>query len=434
LLLEAKAKVPHGQWLRWLAENCPTVSPRMAQYYMDLARKRPELESKCETVSHLTLREAVQLLDGDHHEDEDEEGGDDDGDEWYTPANILNAVRDVLGTIDLDPASCIEAQATVQATRYFTAEDDGLAQEWRGKVWLNPPFSHPLTGQFVNKLIEEVASGMVTEAIMLVIVMPSRWFQEALEACSAVCFRRGRISFTHKTGKVQQLNFNLVMLYFGPDIGKFKRRFVEFGLVLPNVKASEASTTTPPAGEETENNGHGDEWYTPSEYVETVREVFGGVIDLDPASCGQAQQTVQASRYFTKDDDGLKQPWFGRVFLNPPYSNPVPFVDRLIQHHECGDVPEAILLENTDSSARWFHKALRACSALCFPSSRIKFRHGLEECSPRYSSLFFYFGDDVERFRRRFTSVGTVVIVKAPDNPDHRQMTVLLEWNGQLLS
>jgi phage N-6-adenine-methyltransferase len=350
-------------------------------------------------------------------------------DEWFTPPEIMDAVRDVLGTIDLDPASCDQAQQTVQAARYFTAENDGLKQEWAGRVWLNPPFSHPLNIRFMNKLIAEVASGRVSKAIMLVNVLPSAWLNDALKACSAVCFTRDRLRFTHKSGKVQTNSHVLSIFFFGPDVEKFARRFAEFGCVKSNLRPDSV-----PSEDKAEPSGYGDEWYTPSQYIELVRDVFGGGIDLDPASCEEAQQTVQAKRYYTKDDDGLKQPWSGRVFLNPPYSNPAPFVDRLIQHHECGDVPEAILLENTDSSARWFHKSLKACSAICFPSSRLKFRHRLEECSPRYSSVFFYFGDEVERFRRRFASVGTVVIVKAPNNSDHRQMTVLVEWNGQLLS
>jgi len=354
---------------------------------------------------------------------------DEGSDEWFTPLDILDAARDVLGVIDLDPASCAEAQATVQAARYFTKGDDGLEREWRGRVWLNPPYSHPLLDRFVRKLVQEVERQHVSEAVMLVNALPeSKWFREALGACSAVCFYRGRVRFQHRSGKSQCHIIGSALLYFGPDVEEFARRFEEFGDVFtPNLRPHCDSA---PAG----HNGHGDEWYTPSEYVEVVRDVLGGVIDLDPASCDQAQQTVQAKRYYTKQDDGLKRPWSGRVFLNPPYSNPTPFVDKLIEHHECGDVPEAILLENTDSSARWFHKSLKACSAICFPSSRLRFRHGLEECSPRYSSVFFYFGDEMERFRRFFTAVGTVVIVKAPNNSDHRQMTVLVEWNGQLLS
>src|SRR6266702_3408421 len=203
LLLEAKAQVPHGQWLPWLAENCPTVAPRMAQYYMGLARKRPELESRCETVSHLTLREAVQLLDdeGEGEDENEDESGDDDYNEWFTPPEIMEAVRDVLGTIDLDPASCPEAQKTVQAKTFYTKEQDGLAQEWRGRVWLNPPFSHPLNIHFVNKLIDEYQSGNVSKAIMLVNVLPSTWLQDAITICSAVCFSRDRLRFTPRPAR-----------------------------------------------------------------------------------------------------------------------------------------------------------------------------------------------------------------------------------------
>jgi hypothetical protein len=58
LLNEAKGLVPHGQWLPWLQEHC-SVTPRSAQIYMKLAR---ELGDKYETVSHLTMREALDLI------------------------------------------------------------------------------------------------------------------------------------------------------------------------------------------------------------------------------------------------------------------------------------------------------------------------------------------------------------------------------------
>jgi N6-adenosine-specific RNA methylase IME4 len=61
LLLEAKEQIPHGDWLPWLEKHCG-VTARSAQGYMKLARNRAELESKYETVSHLTVREALNAL------------------------------------------------------------------------------------------------------------------------------------------------------------------------------------------------------------------------------------------------------------------------------------------------------------------------------------------------------------------------------------
>jgi hypothetical protein len=63
------------------------------------------------------------------------------------------------------------------------------------------------------------------------------------------------------------------------------------------------------------------EWFTPSVYIEKARRVLG-VIDLDPASCALAQETVQASHFLTVEDDGLMRMWLGNVWLNPPRLRP----------------------------------------------------------------------------------------------------------------
>lgn len=76
-----------------------------------------------------------------------------DSPEWYTPSPYVEAARDVMGGIDLDPASHEEANRTVKAARFFGIEDDGLKQRWGGRVFLNPPGG--LVAEFWRKLMQE---------------------------------------------------------------------------------------------------------------------------------------------------------------------------------------------------------------------------------------------------------------------------------------
>ena len=61
-LIEAKAKVPHGQWLRWLKDNCK-LEERTIQRYIKLAEGRATLLLKSDTLSDLTMTAALQLID-----------------------------------------------------------------------------------------------------------------------------------------------------------------------------------------------------------------------------------------------------------------------------------------------------------------------------------------------------------------------------------
>ena len=108
------------------------------------------------------------------------------------------------------------------------------------------------------------------------------------------------------------------------------------------------------------------EWYTPVKYIELARLVLDQ-IDLDPASCDFAQRRVRASRYFTKADDGVAQPWAGKIFLNPPFGkHEIPhFVDKLVGGVQSGAVTEAIMLTNNSTDTAWFHHAQSACPAIC---------------------------------------------------------------------
>ena len=153
---------------------------------------------------------------------------------WYTPTESIEAARDVLGEFDLDPASSAAAQRQVQATEFFDKNDDGLTRPWRGRVWLNPPYSQPAIGEFVSKLVAELYAGHVTSAVMLTHnYTDTAWFHEAARAASAFCFTRGRVKFVNPAGETAAPTQGQAFFYFGSNPAPFVARFSEIGFVVP---------------------------------------------------------------------------------------------------------------------------------------------------------------------------------------------------------
>jgi len=152
--------------------------------------------------------------------------------EWYTPADIIEAARAVLGGFDLDPASSEIANRTVQAAWIFTAEDDGLSQEWPiGRIWMNPPYAQPLMSQFAAKYAAEVRRG--SSGIVLVNnATETVWFQTITQVSSAVCFPQSRIRFLDPEGNPGAPLQGQAILYAGDAPDSFEAAFGSFGVVL----------------------------------------------------------------------------------------------------------------------------------------------------------------------------------------------------------
>ena len=151
-----------------------------------------------------------------------------------------------------------------------------------------------------------------------------------------------------------------------------------------------------------------DEWYTPRWVIEAARSVMGE-IDLDPASCALAQDVVQAGLFWSKTQGGERMGWFGRVWLNPPYSAPALFVEKLMSEYRDGSVKQAVVLLNNATETGWF-QALLARFPVCFLSKRLAFwRHDHADVGARQGQAVFYLGPDVERFCEVFGEFGIVV-------------------------
>lgn len=146
--------------------------------------------------------------------------------EWYTPAEYIEAAREVMGSIDLDPASNDFANETVKAGLYYTAETNGLDKEWFGNIWMNPPYSTALIKQFAEKL----ATSDFEQAIVLVNnATETGWFLQMIKKASAVVFPTGRIRFekTDRTGNAPLQG--QAFIYCGDNTERFFEVFGKYG-------------------------------------------------------------------------------------------------------------------------------------------------------------------------------------------------------------
>jgi hypothetical protein len=155
--------------------------------------------------------------------------------EWYTPPEYIEAAKDILGEIDLDPASNPTAQQIIGAKQHYTKDTDGLAHEWRGKVWMNPPWGR-ICADFVSKLVDHYNAGEVAEAILLLNSNSNEteWFQPLWD--HTLCFSRGRINYYTADGeRGAGSTHGSVFVYMGPNSQQFAKRFAEFGNVVRRV-------------------------------------------------------------------------------------------------------------------------------------------------------------------------------------------------------
>ena len=136
-----------------------------------------------------------------------------------------------MGGVDTDPCSNSHEDPTVPAATHYTIEDDGLTQEWKGRVYMNPPYGREIV-DWVSYLVEQYQNGNTTEAIALV---PSRtdtaWFR--LLRDYPHCFIWGRLNFSDNGNAAP---FPSMAVYLGDNPDKFISAFKDIGDIYVRVR------------------------------------------------------------------------------------------------------------------------------------------------------------------------------------------------------
>jgi phage N-6-adenine-methyltransferase len=110
------------------------------------------------------------------------------------------------------------------------------------------------------------------------------------------------------------------------------------------------------------------DWWTPK----WVFDALGLQFDLDPAAPEGGVPWIPVTKHYSIHDNGLRQPWIGRVWLNPPYGAETPKWLEKMHKHRNG---VALVFARTD--CRWYHDYCAKSDAILFLKGRISFVDGL---------------------------------------------------------
>lgn len=113
---------------------------------------------------------------------------------WATPQALVDGLALIYAghpAFDLDVCATPE---TAKAPHYFTPDDDGLAQEWRGFCWMNPPYGREI-GKWVRKAWQEGQREGTTVVCLVPCRTDTSWWTEYVTKAESIIYMRGRIRF-----------------------------------------------------------------------------------------------------------------------------------------------------------------------------------------------------------------------------------------------
>lgn len=163
-------------------------------------------------------------------------------------------------------------------------------------------------------------------------------------------------------------------------------------------------------------------WCTPMKYVKAIREMFNGIVELDP--CSNEFSILNAKIEFKlPQKDGLKEEWdFKTIYVNPPYgadrtrgTTIKNWLKKCAEAHKLYKSEVLSLVPVATNTSHWKNYVFSRAAAICFLyDTRLKFiiDGSSDNKGAPMSCCMIYWGDNVERFTSVFIKFGAVIDIR----------------------
>jgi 16S rRNA G966 N2-methylase RsmD len=166
-------------------------------------------------------------------------------------------------------------------------------------------------------------------------------------------------------------------------------------------------------------NSKSKDWGTPKKYVDAVKEVFNGKIDLDPCS-NKCSLVGAGTEFMLPEKNGLNESWnFKRIYVNPPYGSDKErgttikdWLAKCAKAHQEYNSEVIALVPVATNTLHWKKSIYGQAKAICFLfDTRLKFLENGQDKGKGapMSCAMIYWGENYSRFYETFIKYGAVV-------------------------
>ncbi len=150
-----------------------------------------------------------------------------------------------------------------------------------------------------------------------------------------------------------------------------------------------------------------EDYYTPVHLVAAAYKAMGG-IDLDPASHWRANREFRISTFYHLHRSAFDNPWFGRVWLNPPYGDNAPWFARIAEFWDKGEIDQLCMLSPVWAFATKIARPIidRSAAMLLLHPTPTFWGNPNRKSGTNHPHMILYMGAHTDRFHEAFADHG----------------------------